>query len=111
MPLFLCRDSKQGLVGETATVQQAAVLRAWQRLRWLAKRSRALCNLLTLSELSETSLEPGPLGIHEEEEEECFSKQAVVQQPPFFTTPPLLAPFLDRGNPPLFKLMVCSAEA
>ena len=77
--------------GNSSAVQQAAVLRAWQRLRWLAKTSRALCNLLTLSELSQTSLEHGPLGIHEEEKEECFSKQAVVQQPPFFTTPP---PFL-----------------
>ena len=91
----------------------SAVLRAWQRQRWLAKSSRALCNLLTLSELSQTSLPlwcPDLLEFMKRRRRNA-SQSKQLSNNLLFLQPPPRPPFLDRGNPPLFKLMVCSAEA
>ena len=97
MPLFLGRDSKQRLEGETATVQQSAVLRAWQRLRWLAKSSRALCNLLTLSELSQTSLplwSPDLLEFMKRRRRNASQSKQLSNNLLFLQPPPSSPPFL-----------------
>ena len=56
MPLFLCRDSKQGLVGETATVQQfssSAGMAAAEMARQKLSSSLQSVNIVwTLSDLS-----------------------------------------------------------
>ena len=88
---FSLADGENGrLARETATQEESA---QWAKQQRAGSPKPLLCNLLTLSALSQTSrLE--------------FMKRRrrnALQGPTFFFTTP---PFLDRGNP----LMVCSAE-